>query len=261
MLLSRLTWPEVADAVARGDAWGLVPTGSFEQHGPHLPLITDAAFADVLAGMIAQRIAQPCLTMPALPIGISGHHTGFPGTATVSEELFAAAVGAQVDALERAGVERVALFSAHGGNFAALGRIAAARSAPRLAAYADVHRFVGAMADAGRAAGLDPGPADWHAGVLETSMALSAFPDVVRAFEGVRGYGGEDPDWQARMAAKGVDALSASGVLGDPAGANAEAGAAILAALADELAHHFAAALDLDLQPTPTMDTRSERGN
>jgi creatinine amidohydrolase len=86
---------------------------------------------------------------------------------------------------------------------------------------------------------------DVHAGGLETSTMLAAYPELVRPFSGVKGYTAAEPGWLQRLFVEGIRPISESGVLGDPTGANAEAGEAIFSAVADEMAGFFRAELGL----------------
>jgi len=239
--LAHLTWPEASALRDRDDVIGLIPTGALEQHGPHLPLGTDFLVAEALAQAVADRLPVPVVVTPVLSAGLSEHHLAFPGTVTLTRETFAGWVEAHVAALGRIGVSRIALFSAHGGNFAFIGELAAgfARQggSTRVIAYDDLWGFIGVMADAARTCGLDPHETDGHAGVLETSVALALFdPDLVREHEGVEGYTAAEPGWSDTLWTDGLDALSPTGVLGDPSGSSREAGRAIFEALVDELA-------------------------
>jgi creatinine amidohydrolase len=248
--LANLTWPEADALRARTDVIGLVPTGSLEQHGPHLPLGTDFMAAEALADAVAERLPVPVVVTPVLTAGLSEHHLAFPGTVTLPEDVFRGWVDAHVDALERIGVRKVAIFSGHGGNFALIGEIAAdyeARgSAVRVIAYDDVFGFIAVMADAARAHGAEVSASDGHAGLLETSFALARFDsNLVRDFSGVEGYTAAEPGWEQRMSNEGIHTLSRTGVLGDPAGSTAEIGRAIFDAVVDELARWIAGELEL----------------
>lgn len=177
---------------------------------------------------------------PVLTAGLSDHHLAFPGTVSLSRDTFGGWIDAHIAGFERIGIRRVAVFSGHGGNFAFIGEVAAAyarRGGPtRVIAYDDLMRFVRVMAEAARPSGLEAVETDVHAGALETSFALATFPPLVRDFTGVEGYTAGEEGWMERIWADGIHALAQSGVLGNPAGATAEAGRAIVEALADELA-------------------------
>jgi len=230
----RLTSPQAA--ALGGDAVGVVQVGACEQHGPHLPLGTDDFITEALVRDAADRVAEPVAVAPLLPVGLSGHHAAFAGTVTLARETLLAVVDAHVEGFARMGVRRVALLSAHGGNFAALRDAAATASAAEVHAYADFARFLALMAQAGRAAGLDAAATDSHAGAYETSMVLALEGDgAVGDFAAVEGYVAAEDGWLDRLAG-GVQALSPTGVIGRPAGATAAVGAAVLDALAQEIA-------------------------
>lgn len=71
------TDPEVTDAHV-----AVLPVGSFEQHGPHLPLVTDTLIAMAIANAIAER--QPVLVLPPLTLSCSHEHAAFAGTVSIS---------------------------------------------------------------------------------------------------------------------------------------------------------------------------------
>jgi creatinine amidohydrolase len=235
--LSGLTWPEV-EALKSDRALGLIPIAALEQHGPHLPLATDSLIADLLARLVAERLEPPVVVVPVLRGGLSTHHLAFPGTVTIPEGAFREVVLAYVEGLERMGIREVAVFSTHGGNFAFLKELSETVQRPgaKLIAYSDLVGYLAVMMDGARSAGLVPPASDAHAGGLETSQALYAFPELVRPFEQVSGYTEAEEGWLDRILTEGIRAVSESGVLGDPSGASAAAGKAIFDALADELA-------------------------
>lgn len=98
---------------------------------------------------------------------------------------------------------------------------------------------------AAASAALQAPETDVHAGGLETSLMLAAFPDLVRPFDGVQGYVAAEPGWLQRIFEEDIRPISESGVLGDLKGANPEVGEALFAALADELAGYFTRELGL----------------
>ncbi|RBY79968.1 mycofactocin biosynthesis peptidyl-dipeptidase MftE [Blastococcus sp. TF02A-26] len=223
--LAAATWPDLPES-----ALLLVPLGAVEQHGPHLPLITDTAVAGAVADAAVDRM-EAALLAPALAYGASGEHEDFPGTVSLgTEALTGLLVEYGRSACRWAG--RVLLVNGNGGNLDAL-------------------RTAGAQL---RTEGRDvawwpcgvPG-GDAHAGRTETSLMLHVEPEWVlgqRAEAGDRTPIGE---LLPRLRAEGVRAVSENGVLGDPAGASAEEGAAHLAAMADRL---VAAAAAWQVDPT-----------
>ncbi len=210
MDLGDVSWPDVG-----GTHVVVVPVGSCEQHGPHLPLATDSIIAEALAADLVARRSD-CLVAPTVSITASGEHQGFPGTLSIGNEAMHQVVVELVRSADWA--RAVVLVNGHGGNADAVGRAVAQLEAEgrRVLAWWP------------RVADGDP-----HAGNTETSLMLAVRPDLVRL---ERAEPGPIPS-MAELVRSGVWALSASGVLGDPTGASAEAGAELLARLADDLAH------------------------
>src|ERR687884_1342293 len=102
--LDRLTWREVSEAQEAGHDTVVVAFGATEQHGPHLPLATDALIGDHLSRLVAQRL--DAFVAPTVRIGCSEHHLAFPGTLSVSPDTFAAIVADVLASLARGGFKR-----------------------------------------------------------------------------------------------------------------------------------------------------------
>ncbi|EMA40250.1 Creatininase [Halobiforma nitratireducens JCM 10879] len=113
MYLPHRTWPDVADSI--GDrSLAVVPLGSTEQHGPHLPEGTDFLIAEALARAATDRTDHLCT--PALPIGVSSHHRQFHGTMWVDPPVFRNFVESFSRNLTAHGIDRIVYVNAHGGN-------------------------------------------------------------------------------------------------------------------------------------------------
>jgi creatinine amidohydrolase len=241
--MTLMTSPELADFGQRPDAVGLVPLGAVEQHGPHLPIATDAIIAEHLAAEVAASLPVPVLVAPVLPIGISAHHLGFAGTVHLDEDPFGRCVYAYVATMRALGLRRIALISAHGGNFGFIEKVVGEhRDAPvTVVGYADFEAYMDTMRRAAASCGVDVPASDTHAGGLETSQILylcggrGLRPDVVPD-----GFVANGKDWRKPLADKIVKEFSPSGVMGAPRRATAAAGRAICAALVDELAAFIA---------------------
>ena len=113
MYLGDATWPEAGEALGDGSL-ALVPLGSTEQHGPHLPLATDHLIAESFAREAADRADVACT--PTVNVGVSPHHRQFHGTMWVDAPVFRDYVESLTRNLAYHGVDRVIYVNAHGGN-------------------------------------------------------------------------------------------------------------------------------------------------
>jgi mycofactocin precursor peptide peptidase len=219
--LGDLTWPE-AERLAACGAILAVPVGSTEQHGPHLPLSTDTDVAVALASRLAARRGD-VVVAPPVGYGSSGEHAGFAGTISIGQE----AVELMLVELGRSASEtfgHMLFISAHGGNTEP-----ATRAVTRLRGESrDVLLWI-----PGGTAGTPQG--DAHAGRTETAIQLALDPGRVRVGLAERGNRTPVPELMAVLQTAGVRAASRNGVLGDPAGASAAEGDALLEALTTDL--------------------------
>lgn len=227
-VLGAAAWPELEGGAPRILA---VPLGATEQHGPHLPLGTDTLVAEALASGLAAARAD-VVVAPALPYGSSGEHGAFPGTLSIGQEVTELVVVELVRSADA--FAGVVLVSAHGGNAAPLRRAASRLSSEgrRVLAWEPPARTVaGAVGNGGPPAG------DAHAGRVETSVTLALRPDLVNreAAERPRPRPVPLPDLLETLRSVGVRPVAPDGVLGNPRGASAEEGRAILDALVADL--------------------------
>jgi mycofactocin precursor peptide peptidase len=223
--LAGSVWPELSERPLL-----VVPLGSVEQHGHHLPLGTDTSVACAVAQAAAGSL-DDALLAPALAYGASGEHEGFPGTISIGTE---ALTGLLVEYGRSAGrwAGRVLVVNGHGGNLDALrAAVPLLRQEGR-----DVAWF-----PCGTAGG------DAHAGRTETSLMLHVEPEGVLGQRAVAGETRPIGELLPRLRREGVRPVSPTGVLGDPAGASAEEGATLLGALAGRLT---AAVATWDVDPT-----------
>jgi creatinine amidohydrolase len=198
----------------------LVPVGSTEQHGPHLPLDTDTAIAVAVATTVADRLGDGVLVASPVSYGSSGEHQGFAGTSSIGSEALQTFVIELVRSMSTwAG--RIVFVNGHGGNVSAL-----AKATFQL--IAEQHQVAGV-----------PCPsegADLHAGSTETSLMLHIRPASVRLDRAEAGDTRALSEILPLMMADGVQAVSPNGVLGDPTGASAQRGSDLLVAMADDVA-------------------------
>ncbi len=198
----------------------MVPLGSLEQHGPHLPLDTDTRIAAAVAERACAGRAGVALA-PPVAIGASGEHADFPGTLSIGT---AALTLVLVELGRHASLHWPAmlLVNGHGGNAAAIGD--AARQL----------RAEGRQCHVWHTGAALPG-GDAHAGRTETSVLLALAPGDVRLAAAAPGETRPVTAIMPALRARGVRAVSPNGVLGDPTGASAAEGERLLGLLADGL--------------------------
>ncbi len=234
-LWADLTTTDFADAALR-DAVAILPVAAIEQHGPHLPLATDAI---INQGVIDAACATPGLRAVILPmqaIGTSHEHLAFPGTLSFDAGALIAQWIRIGEGVRRAGLRKLLIFNSHGGQ-AGLPEIVATDLRARLGmivAWASPGAFgapEGSVDGVEAAHGL-------HGGLKETAMMLSLRPDLVRMealasfpshgqlmeadFVHLRATGRTGYGWQTQD-------LNPAGAVGNAAAATADLGAALIA--------------------------------
>ncbi len=236
-LLAEMTWPEAQTRLKEVDI-ALLPVGSMEQHGPHLPLDTDAFDAGYLARRVAEGCAPPKpLVLPLIPYGVSYHHEDFSGTMSISPKTLSQLVYEIGMSAARHGITKLVIINGHGGNIPALQF--AAQMINR-----DAHIF--SCVETGETsekeiAELTETHNDVHAGEVETSTALANRPHLVkldRAKKFIPQFSSKylnfsskrSVEWYARIAK-----ISPTGVLGDPTKATREKGEKMWAAMIKHL--------------------------
>lgn len=249
--LAALTFAEVA-ALEKSGGVVVLPLGSTEQHGPHLPLATDSIVADRLLDAALDLLPEGCRVwrLPTLPYGKSNEHAGFAGTLTLSHQTLAALLHELARGVADAGFSRLAFFSGHGGNTPSLDVVARdVRAATSLDCFvidpAIQFSAVSGLPERERELG-------YHAGQLETSLMLALAPELVRMERAVAEFppraaqrvGLAGPARRAWLTAD----VSRSGVMGDATAADAQQGERMLS----DTARALAAALELMATPEAT---------
>ena len=213
------------DEAHRAADVAVLPVGSFEQHGSHLPLATDT----LIAALIARRIAvdYDLFLLPPVTVGCSHEHAGFPGTVSISSVTLHAIVDDIRLSLERQGVEKLVIVNGHGGNYVLANIVQEANvAARRMVLYPQAVEWTEARVYAGVET---DNHADMHAGEAETSILLSEAPELV-------GENYRDADFIANdrryLLTLGVGGYSETGVIGKPSLATRDKGQRLLDSIA-----------------------------
>jgi creatinine amidohydrolase len=223
----------------------LLPVAAVEQHGPHLPLSTDAVINDGIVRMALQQIsaAATLLVLPAQSVGLSPEHTSFGGTLTIEDTTVADVWTDLGRSVARAGVRKLVIFNTHGGQKTLVDLVAMRLRAElgMLVARATYFAFgtPPGVFDAAEAAH------DIHGGEIETSLMLQLRPDLVRT-AAIADFKGLPQELAARNRLLGAEKpvgigwrsedLHPSGACGNATRADANKGAKHLAFLAERLA-------------------------
>jgi creatinine amidohydrolase len=259
--LDALSWPQAKAALNREGSTVVWPFGACEQHGPQLPLTTDALFAERILQVVLEQLPSelPIWALPVQAIGFSPEHAGFPGTLSLSADLLIRLLEEVGSQLADAGAQRLVLFNAHGGQIGLLQ--AAARSLralrPSLAVlpcflWSGVAGLEALLPEQEAREGL-------HAGLAETSLMLALAPHLVGSERPVDGLHHDPslpatppPGWSLEghaPCAWFTRELSATGVIGDSRQASEALGKALEDALVRHWLDRFQALLASDWPP------------
>src|SRR2546423_4747735 len=245
MLLENMKWPEVK-RIDFSQCPVVIPLGSVEQHGPHLPVTTDTEIVTAIAREVESRMAERILLTPTLWLGHSPHHMNFPGTLSVEPGIYIGMVKSLVHSMLRHGAKKIFLLNGHGGNEAPV-PVALRELKSELGARKDVfvtfasYWWLGSKTlTAVRESGVG---GVGHACEMETSAMLVIAPGKVDMKLARKSGPGAALryrviDMQASNPVAMVsefDELSDSGVLGEPELANPEKGRRVLDGFANSI--------------------------
>lgn len=210
MLLENLSWPEVK-RLKPGEKIVLLPLGSFEQHGHHLPLTTDSDIVTAVARGVEQKLSNEVLCLPTLWPGHSPHHLFFPGTLSVSQMPYIQLVLELCRSMVKMGAKKIFLLNGHGGNDVPLRVVVRELKTefPRVkVAFASYWTLAGV--------GIR------HACEIETSLMLHLRPNSVKMK--LAGADGPPPRTHPAYVVNEFHELSKTGTVGDPTEATAAKG-------------------------------------
>jgi creatinine amidohydrolase len=208
----------------------ILPIGSFEQHGPYLPLTTDTLLACAISHAIADT--YPVLELSPLTITCSHEHRAWPGTVSISAQTVHAVVTDIHQSLQYSGINGLILINAHGGNYVLRNIVQEASVAgPHMALFPENTEWATARIAANMTTSNHK---DMHAGELETSILLHAYPEVVRTGYEIADHIADD---RTGLLTLGMKHYTESGIIGCPSLASATKGKAALDSLVNSFTH------------------------
>lgn len=219
-----LTTATSRDEANRRAQVAVLPIGSFEQHGDHLPLITDTIVACAIAREVAA--AYDLFLLPPITISCSHEHAAWAGTVSISAATLYAVIADIRESLRRSGTKKLVLVNGHGGNYVLKNIVQeASAQGPHMALFPGSSDWKRAREEAGM---TTDDHEDMHAGELETSVLMSTFPHLIRP--GAEGADVEAPQ-RPHLLTIGMSGYTQSGVIGRPSLGSEHKGKSLLESL------------------------------
>ena len=251
----KLSWPEIREAAARQRVI-VLPVGSTEQHGPHLPLDVDNFLCRRVCEGAAELVPDRMLLMPQLSYGFNWHHIDFPGTIGIAWDNYVRFILDIVKSVAHHGFKKVLIVNGHGSN-RPLVEVAARQATMDNEVVCAAFSYFELALEAVRA--VRESPKGWvaHADEIETSLYLYLRPEGVRR-DLARPENNMIPSefwWQDLDGGGRIGMMewwstfSETGVLGDPTLASAEKGEVLYRAATEELAKLVREFRDRPLRP------------
>lgn len=224
--MGKMTWCEVKESI-RNEKGVIVPIGALEEHGPHLPLITDTALAWGVAKLAAEKTGF--LVMPPLFLGVCRTTRTFPGTISIGFVTLKRLTEDILEELASQGFKKIVLFSWHAGKSHSAALREAAFETKLRYKELDLYLIVSSELWSEVEKLLETKP--FHAGELETSLMLVVQPELVKMDRAVEEYPTVPP---YRIKTTGKPWMR-SGVVGNATLASAEKGKELLEIIVDKL--------------------------
>jgi creatinine amidohydrolase len=228
-----MTWPDVKALIATTPVV-VLPVGAVEQHGPHMPLLTDTLMVEWLAAEAAARV-EGCFVAPTIPYGMSANHLGFAGTLSLEVETLKAVLVDVGQSVLRHGFAALVILNGHGGNNA--GAEVAAIELRRRTGKTVANIYTAGLVKT--AYGEMESEIVWHADEAETSSVLAVMPSRVKMDRAVREIPAPRPLFEftedalssstVNLGIPDTDLISRSGTIGDATLATPEKGRRIVA--------------------------------
>ena len=237
--MEEMTAPDINAAVANGYKTVVIGVGSTEQHGPHLPTMTDTRIGDEIANRVALKLDN-ALQARTIPIGISDHHLAFGGTISIKPETLKMIICDYVNSLVQCGFTRIIFLPSHGGNFVSIEQAVKESQIKypelKIIGYTDLLGFANFLNSVSNEFGITDDESGAHAGESETSIMMLLENNLVLKEKFECGYLGPTGEEEVRIIlAKGMPALTKNGILGDPSKASSEKGEVYLERLSSFL--------------------------
>jgi len=226
--MDEMTWPDIKSALEKGYMTVVVAVGSTEQHGPHLPTMTDTRIGDELAHRVALKLGHT-LQAKTIAVGCSRHHLAFPGTISLRDETLRMINLDYIDSLALGGFNRIIFLPMHGGNFPVirqtLKEAQIAHQAIEIIGVTDVTKLIDCLNAASAEFGIKANESGSHAGESETSIMMALEKNLVIKDRFAPGFVGLIGEKEFKIIGEqGMQALTKNGVLGDPRKASADKG-------------------------------------
>lgn len=241
---THLTAPALRDLAARG-ALVLLPVGSVEQHGPHLPTGVDDMLCTAVCLKAAALVAEhrPVVVAPSIWCGLADHHVAFGGTFTLSLPTYHALLREICGSIAAAGFREIVIVNGHGGNCMALGALTGELTRELSLSIATTTYFMEAFSETSQI--LEDQKSLLHACEGETSMIMALAPSLLDASRLDEAHGPAFDMISSMLpslkAFRSFKEVTPSGVSGDARRATPEKGRAILDACAAALARRLSA--------------------
>lgn len=237
--MEEMTYPEINAAVAQGYTTVVVGVGSTEQHGPHLPTMTDTRIGDEVANRVALKL-ENTLQARTIPVGISDHHLAFGGTISLRSDTLKMIIEDYIHSLIKCRFKRIIFLPSHGGNFASIEQatqeLQKLYPEIKIIGYTNLLEFAHFLNSISNEFGVSDGESGVHAGENETSIMLALEHKLVLSDMFEKGYVGHTGESEVKIILEqGMPAITKNGVLGDPRKASADKGEVYLERLVDFL--------------------------